>query len=366
MTKTRTKVAGYMFIGIILIGLSEFSSFFISQYLSNRGVFYVPQKITQKYSKYLETRNSNLGWTTIGGDEYGARPDESNFFSTPHCVDVYGDSYTFSDEVSGSEAWASLLSEKLECRVRNFGVGGYGSDQALMRFMARSNHSKIVVLNHSSENIIRNINQFRYLIYPNKYFSLKPRFLFSENGLVYVPIPKIMSHEVDSFLTLPENFLNHEYFLPDGSSGIQVLKFPYTLGLIKSLNHYQVKAKLFRKSPYSEFYDPEHETGALRLTAMILDEFVKRSQRRGLIPIITIFPHCRDFQARSIGGEFPYKPLADYLTSSKAIFVDFGKEILNRNVPFEDLYITCSSHMNYRGNLLLSKIFFEVISEVKN
>src|SRR5262245_40864663 len=45
-----------------------------------------------------------------------------------------GDSFTFCAEVGDAEAWPAQLEALLpDCEVWNFGVGGYGTDQALLR-----------------------------------------------------------------------------------------------------------------------------------------------------------------------------------------------------------------------------------------
>ncbi len=104
------------------------------------------------------------------------------------------------------------MSELIECRVRNFGVGGYGSDQAQMKFLSKTNHSDIVFLNHFSENIIRNINQFRNFIYPNKSFVFKPRYIIKNDELELVPLPQIQKKNINDFFLQPEKYLSEEYF----------------------------------------------------------------------------------------------------------------------------------------------------------
>ena len=88
---------------------------------------------TQSYNKYLNIRDSEFGWDSPNQDKYGARIDRSNFKNSQPCIDVYGDSFTYGhpNEVY---AWPSQLSSLVKCRVRNFGVGGYGSDQAFIKF----------------------------------------------------------------------------------------------------------------------------------------------------------------------------------------------------------------------------------------
>jgi hypothetical protein len=107
---------------------------------------------------------------------------------------------TYGYEVEDIDAWPSKLSEKLRCRVRNYGVVGYGTDQAYLRYQHQSSkYSKIVVLNHLSEDILRNINQFNNLLYPNAEFALKPRFIIANNQLSLIQTISLSKLEFKEF-----------------------------------------------------------------------------------------------------------------------------------------------------------------------
>jgi hypothetical protein len=94
-------------------------------------------------------------------DKIGSRyvpefPDPDKYQA---CVSLYGDSFTWGDEVDDVHAWGNVLSKLLHCRVSNFGVGGYGTDQAYMRFHYNKNDKpKLVILGFYTENIQRNVS----------------------------------------------------------------------------------------------------------------------------------------------------------------------------------------------------------------
>ena len=67
-------------------------------------------------------------------------------------------------EVAAEDSYPNLLARELGCRVNNFGVGGYGTDQAFLRYRQLAEDSpRFVVLGHYSEDIVRNVNQLRDL-----------------------------------------------------------------------------------------------------------------------------------------------------------------------------------------------------------
>jgi hypothetical protein len=114
-----------------------------------------------------------------------------------------------------------------------------------LRFRSLSPKGRVVFLNHASGNIIRNVNQFRHLIYPGHEFGLKPRFTYGNQGIGLVPLPQITTTQARDFLASPERYLDHEHFLPGGHSGIQVISFPYLLTIAKALaRHYHLRALL--------------------------------------------------------------------------------------------------------------------------
>jgi hypothetical protein len=75
------------------------------------------------------------------------------------------------------------LAARLNCRVGNFGVGGYGTDQALLRFMHNpSDPSSVAVLGIFADNIQRNVNRVRYFLVGGDPLLIKPRFVLDDDG----------------------------------------------------------------------------------------------------------------------------------------------------------------------------------------
>ena len=359
----------YLFLIIFLLFFVEFVAFIVSKFfLSDRGVFFDKKKISQNYNRYLEVRHRTLGWDSTNHkhnlDYHGARVDQSSYKNSKPCIDVYGDSYTYG-HFDPKYAWPSQLSELLNCRVRNFGVGGYGSDQAFMKFLSKDNHSKIIFLNHFSENIIRNVNQFRNFIYPSKDYLFKPRFIIRGEELKLVPLPKITIENIYHFLQHPEKYLNNEYFIPNGDSGIQFLKFSYTIKLFKSFNHWHLKKKInLNPSRLVDFYLPNHNSNGLNITYEILNSFYNQVISKGHVPIVTIFPTCRDLEYFNKYKKLPYDNLVNLLDQKKIRYIDFGPIIINRSGDnFKKLYDRCGGHFNEIGETLISKAFFKYIND---
>ena len=351
----------FFFYILFLFFLIELFSYFLVKFLIKKSVFYEPSYIKQSYEDYVNVYDPVLGWKNKNGDVYGARFDGSNFSNSSPCVDVYGDSYTYSYEVNDMDTWASKLSDKLKCRVRNFGVIGYGTDQSFLRFYNSNNFSKVVILNSTSEDIIRNVNQFLNFIYTSEEIKFKPRFIIQDNNLNLIKIQLPSKIEFNNFLKSPEYFLNYDYFIPGKRSGVTRVSIPFFFSLIRSLDHFHIKAIINKKSRLEEFYNFNHTSQSLELMEMIIKEFVKSAKVKSSTPIITIMPTCRDFMHKNRHGFFPYANLSNILNKSDFLFIDFGLEILSKKIDYKKLYLNCSTHMNSLGNQIISDIFEEKI-----
>ena len=71
---------------------------------------------------------SEFGWTSY---DDRPRPGSPGYETT--CAAVFGDSFTHADEVADEQAWPALASRLLACEVENYGTGGYGTDQAVLK-----------------------------------------------------------------------------------------------------------------------------------------------------------------------------------------------------------------------------------------
>jgi lysophospholipase L1-like esterase len=277
-------------------------------------------------------------------------------------VALYGDSQTRGDEVGAEEAWGSVLARRLGCRVANYGVGGYGSDQALLRYLERDDgRAAHVVLGHWSENVLRNVNQYRELLYPAP-FGLKPRFVLEADGaLRHVPIPSPDAAGLARLLSDPAAVLSHEFFLPGTAWGPTPLRFPWSVAVGRATGHFRVRAWLAGHPAYARFYDPDHPSGALPLTAAILERFRDEAQRRGQRATPLLIPTGLDLVDRVRHRRWSYRPLADRLADRGVELLDAGPAILER-LPGRDpcaLFDDCSAHFNADGNALLAGIVFD-------
>ena len=364
----RIKLLSILILGVVFFGLFEVVSFLLLDIYPNLS--YDKNMITQDYETYLSLRNNSLGWDKAIDDFGNSRNLPNRVFvqDTTIQIDLYGDSFTEGGEVENdSLIWSNVISKELKLIVNNKGVGGYGSDQSYLKFKLNPNPHKIVVLSHLTENIIRNVNQFRHLIYPSEIFDFKPRFIVDSDSLKLIKIPTIALDKVNDFKKNPNIYLDHEYFKLGKETGIFAKEFPYTLTLLKSIAfNWKIRAAFGFYSGYQPFYEEGHKSQGVAVTKKIIEKFVIESKSKKLIPIATIIPTSRDFEFYEEHGYFPYKSLVDSLNDSIPL-IDFGKEIQlkldNRKTNYIDIYVAPGRHMNEKGHMLLSEIFVDYFNK---
>jgi hypothetical protein len=233
-------------IGVIAAAV-ELAAFLYTTYLAqNFGILFFVPHITEDYATYAARVNPLLGWPSpqalqqqqddIARQQAALSPDPAS--NQPHMsMSAYGDSFTAGFGVEPEEVWSQVLGAKLGTHIANYGVPGYGTDQAYLRFQANpQDPAKIVFFGYLSENIQRNVNQLRNFLIPNSQCQTKPRFLLDEAGQLQLePLPQLSAENYPRFINHPEDFLKHDYFAPGGPSGAQRLSFPYTWSILEGV-----------------------------------------------------------------------------------------------------------------------------------
>jgi hypothetical protein len=358
---------GVAVIVVLIAATVELAAFFYTTYLARKyGIlFYLPQ-ITENYPAYAARVNPRLGWPSRQalekerddlGNSLAAAPNSEKDF----LISAYGDSFTAGFGVKPDQVWSNVLGKMLGSFIENYGVPGYGTDQAYLRFHDNSrDDAKIVFLGVLSENIQRNINQLRNFLIPNTQCQTKPRFVLDKRGhLQFVPIPKLTADNYADFIRNPEHYLHHDYFVPGGPSGAQKLSFPYTWSILKAHKFFYDRYILGYKS-YLQFYRPGHPSHAFPLMMAIIRQFIHEANIRGKHPIVLIFPTDEDF--REYHQHFVYDPLIQALKQENIEYIDLGTELLKKlgDRNYMELFLGGQyHHFNEPGNKLVAQIIFD-------
>lgn len=370
----------------ILIVWFEIISFIFLIFLGKRLPNVVFNSANYNFSLNSSKKNllDPLGW----GSE---KLKQSTIYPVNNCrVHIFGDSFIefdpyiklkYEDKIISPE---NILSLKTGCKVFNYGVGGYGSDQSYLKFKDQIGKNILpedyVVLSHLTENILRNSTRNFRLLYPNPGNTstmLKPKFKLKNNGeLSLILIPKELSEleileinkkGVTAKTRLDENLL----FVPNLVNGSpSKIEFPYTLNLMRTFFSWHLFPRYYGEEKWYPFYN-KNSTYYL-VTKKIFQEFHSLSFINGYKPITLDLPTAYDFNKFFKLNENNF-PLTKDLKSSNLNHHSFGEYLAN-NYPeiFKDPCIlydgsmdggdSCKFHFNEKGYLIMIKFIGELIN----
>jgi hypothetical protein len=342
--------------------------------LQRKGLMYkeltVSSRTVQSYDEYLSKRDNILGWPypiRFGGevfDSTGSRRIPT--FEDPNqhqsCVSLYGDSFTFGSEVDNKHAWSNVLSQRLSCRVANFGSGGHGTDQAYLRF--QHNHkdkSNIVVLGYTPLDIKRNLTRNLDLLSMKIGYGLKPRFIINaQKNLELVPIPQLSEKEYRRLMGLdfPQLELAHENFYRGGPISITKLQFPYSYALLRSMNYFNLRAKLANRPSHAEFYAKDHPFQGLKITILIIESFFNEVKQQGRQPVLIIFAGMADLKFYQNTHHWSYQNLMEALDASNIPYLNVGPHLLEylEQRKIGKIFSRTGGHHNEEGNQVIAEL----------
>jgi lysophospholipase L1-like esterase len=274
-----------------------------------------------------------------GPREYGPAPAPGK-----RRVVTFGDSFTFGDEIAVDATFQVLLEgfdRSLE--VLNFGVSGYGTDQALLRYrrIGRGLGADVACLGILLENIGRNVNRYRPLWNAKTGFCVtKPRFVLDEHGeLVLVPQPFATREDLHAAIldgSVVEHIAEHEYWI--GRPHVPTGKLSSLVRIASGYLAYR------ERTPALLWRDVEGEP--FRVTLAILERFHREALEDGarLAPIL-VFPSKEDLREYALPGR-PYW---------NGLFAELDR----RGVPYLDLITPLAARARELGEEPPAKSLFQ-------
>jgi hypothetical protein len=296
-------------------------------------------------------------------DAHGERRTCTSYATT--LMATYGDSFTYCANVRDEDTWQTFLAEKLSSNVLNFGVGAYGTDQAMLKYeLQRPVFTKIVMLCIFPENINRVVNIYRpFYTYIDPVRLTKPLFVRHGDGFKLVSNP-LKCAEDFSKLDDPA-FLNElakfDYWY-QFDQNLPGLSFPWVFSffhwrrpvlkqLSLSLPHalYPYAARSYPWNLFDEDYP-------LAIMCHIVDRFVATARSRGSVPIIVIMPHRDVVQELMDHGVNRVARLVDHLSNQKYPFVDAVQVEADMKPSRVQLDHWYHGHATREGNQVLADI----------
>ncbi len=355
----RRKVIGYAVLFLVFLVIAELASFVGLRFLDK----YLTDPYWQSTTRLLEDIQGNLsalfntqptyvrfdreqGWT-IAANGYGRaggvvyKANAAGFraqreYPTERRGDLiriaaFGDSFVHSDDVSNSEMWTQQL-EALNggLEVLNFGVGGYGTDQAYRRYLERGKRyaADIVIIGYMSDNLTRNVNVFTPFLRRHSFPLGKPRYLLRGDGsLQLLPQPFTRLDDIRQLLlstpaskhhALPvlRELGKHDYWYGAWFDKTETARFHATELVCRVINVLSREFVTTEDGIYNVASEP------YRVTMAIIQVFYQDVLSAGAHPVVVMFPARDDMEHALEEKPVKYRPLLNDLARLNMHHID--------------------------------------------
>jgi len=310
------------------------------------GVRHSAQQILADRPTALATFDGKLGWKLRPASEngpdrinaQGLRADRDYAPQPPPGVlrvAVFGDSFVYGSEVSGPESWSAQL-ERLrpDIEVLNYGVPGYGPDQAYLRFSQEglALQPRVAMLAITTPALRRLVTVSIALQSASADFLGKPRYVLDARGeLQLLPNPVDSLDKVRALVDEPQRIRElgaHDYWydravfenpLYDWSHAVRVSVTAGSL-LWRRLGD---PDRPLAGSPGGATFNPDSE--GFRILTRIIEAFVRDVRLRQAVPLILLLPDGYSTAGARAGGVGVMSTVADWCTRQKLDCLDGEK-----------------------------------------
>src|SRR5262249_43884910 len=269
-------------------------------------------------------------------------------------IALVGDSFTFGLEVKYEESWGHLLEHSLgpEFQVLNFGVDGYGVDQAYLRYYrdVRPWHPNLVIFGLINQDFYRTMAVYTFVSFPEWEFPFaKPRFVVRGGQLatlnVPLPLPDVIFSK-DSIEDLP--FIEYDM-------GYNRTDWQWHYYHLSHLARFVVSRWPRWEAPTGEVSD----AAMLSINSEILRSFVKLATAEGSTPVIVYFPSRRDFLPNFSPSEGATNFAQSVFRAAGIEYIDLTQCIMEINGP--NRFIVGHPHYSPQTNAVVAKCLHEAI-----
>ncbi len=190
------------------------------------------------YNNEIRYKKNQEILTKYSIDKIGSRKNDAVFKNSSNYISSYGDSLCFCRYVDNNKTWQYNLAKKLKIKVRNFGVGNHGLDQAFLKFKRnyekKIDRPKKVIFLFGPETIRRNVSLWKHYYEFGNYLNFKPAFLYNKEKKKYLlhKIPKFRKKNFFDLKLLQEKIRDYDIFY-EKKFLMYMWKKPYLFSLRK-------------------------------------------------------------------------------------------------------------------------------------
>lgn len=285
--------------------------------IDGRGRDVVDGRLGWRYrAGFSNTRNQISAQGLRSTREYATTPSAGVIR-----VAAFGDSFVYGNEVANEHAWASVIDSNFsDIDLLNYGVGGYGLDQALLRYELEGDDLSphAVLIGFITDDIRRVVNVYQRFASTRSGLFTKPRFELGADGeLVLRPSPIQSLEDWRRILADPtavKDWGQHDQWYEPLVYANPLYDLSATARMLSTIwarldNRYLDPDRIFLGA------DLNLNSTAFKLQIAIFEEFARLARERGSRPIVLFLPSSGELLAAQTGEELAYMPVAEALRS---------------------------------------------------
>lgn len=276
---------------------------------------------------------------------------------------AFGDSFVYGNEVANADCWPAQIERDFpNIEVLNYGVGGYGVDQAYLRYLEEGGalNPEVVVVGFVADDLRRLVNVYRRFLSTREAPRFKPRFLLHQDGtlrLVPNPVPDVAAYE--RYLSVPmavtETGIHDWWYEPaiyenplhDRSAVVRL----GVASWIRLRRRYIDPDRLVRAGKFNE------QSTAFAIQVRLFEAFAEVARTRGTRVLVVFFPDRDVLSEVSAGGGAVYAPLVAAVRRHGITALDLLEAFVEaeRTLPPGASLFMPGGHYSPRGNEVVAR-----------
>lgn len=248
-------------------------------------------------------------------------------------VAAFGDSFVYGAEVENAASWTGRIEhDNADVEVLNYGVNGYGLDQAYLRYLREgaAYSPRIVIVGFTPDDINRLVSVYRRFLSPGAAL-FKPRYVLGARGeLVLRDVPLHTPGDYEALL------VNPRAIIPIGHDDYWYQPCVYE----NPLHDYSATVRVACAAGgqiYRRYLDPDRpfkggilnvESTAFKIQAALFRGFSGVARERGARSIVVMLPDKKTLDRIERGAPAAYEPLMAVLRDDDIPFADASEALL--------------------------------------
>ncbi|HFD32092.1 MAG TPA: SGNH/GDSL hydrolase family protein [Gammaproteobacteria bacterium] len=390
----RKKVIFYSIVFLVFVIIAELTSYFgIYVYgiafpgtpiLTTSEIYSQQTKQIRQLLNRKKTRENIhpvLGWNMVPG--YQTEQDQVNalglrshheYSKVPAKniirIAAFGDSFTYGVEVPNQSAWSTMVEKNYpNVEILNYGVPGYGTDQAYLRYKLEGKKlaPQVVIIGFAPIDLRRSVNRYRRFMSPLEIVFFKPRFILNDKEeIVLLETPIKGKSDYKKLIKNPKMILqagkNDQWYeaavyenpLYDFSATIRLA----TTLWLRIYNRYLDKNRILN----GDIFNTNAE--AFKVQTKLLERFVDDIKKDNMLPVVVVLPSEIMLKDVKSGKSKVYQPVVSYLLEKNIWVEDLMDEFLGRNAT-TGIWFMEGGHYSPAGNKVFAEWLGDKISSGK-